>query len=131
MTETPKICLNRVSGLYCRVSTLDQISGLESQIRTLKEYCEKNRITNYEIFTDEGISGAKYSRPALDRMMSLVREGKIERVICYSFSRFARSVTHFERLHASQKQAKKETLKVKEQAESQAQLQVLDMSAPW
>lgn len=52
---------NRVTALYCRTSTLDQKNGLESQIRTLKEYCEKNKITNYELFTDDGISGTKSS----------------------------------------------------------------------
>lgn len=36
----------------------------------------------------------KHSRPALDRMMNDVREGMIEKVIVYSFSRYARSVTH-------------------------------------
>ncbi len=85
---------NKVTALYCRVSTFDQGKGLESQIRTLKEFCEKNKIENYEIFADEGISGTKNSRPSLDRMMALVREGKIDSVVVYSFSRFARSVTH-------------------------------------
>lgn len=84
----------RITCLYCRVSTQDQSSGLEAQIRTLSEYCQKNNITHFEIFADEGISGAKASRPSLDRMMKLVREGKVERVVCYSFSRYARSVTH-------------------------------------
>lgn len=85
---------NKITCLYVRVSTQDQVSGMESQIRTLKEFCEKNGVKNAEIFADEGISGAKHSRPGLDRMMKLVREGKAERVIVYSFSRFARSVTH-------------------------------------
>ena len=84
----------KITALYCRVSTHDQHNGLESQIRTLKEFCEKNRIENFEIFTDEGISGAKNSRPSLDRMMNLVRSGNVESVVVYSFSRFARSVTH-------------------------------------
>jgi DNA invertase Pin-like site-specific DNA recombinase len=36
----------------------------------------------------------KSSRPALDRMMNDVRAGLVEKVIVYSFSRYARSVTH-------------------------------------
>lgn len=40
------------------------------------------------------LSGVKQSRPALDRMMNDVREGSIEKVIVYPFSRYARSVTH-------------------------------------
>jgi DNA invertase Pin-like site-specific DNA recombinase len=85
---------HRVTAVYVRVSTQDQHSGLESQIRVLTEYCEKNGIKHFELFADEGISGAKSSRPSLDRMMSLVRQGQVERVVCYSFSRYARSVTH-------------------------------------
>ncbi len=92
--EQETIQPNRITACYARVSTQDQVGGLESQIRTLKEFCEKNNITNYEFFTDHGISGAKLSRPNLDRMMAMVREGKVERVLVYSFSRYARSVTH-------------------------------------
>lgn len=84
----------KLTALYCRVSTQDQHTGLESQVRVLKEYCERFNIKNYEFFSDEGISGAKTSRPGLDRMMALARENKLERVVCYSFSRYARSVTH-------------------------------------
>ncbi|OFZ06271.1 MAG: hypothetical protein A2X97_02285 [Bdellovibrionales bacterium GWA1_52_35] len=94
MNETPNQEISKVTGIYVRVSTNDQNSGLESQIRTLKEYCEKNKIVSYQVFADEGISGAKSSRPGLDRMMAEARQGKIDRVIVYSFSRFARSVTH-------------------------------------
>lgn len=80
--------------LYGRVSTDQQTGGLESQVRALKEYCAMNKITDYELFTDEGISGTKSSRPALDRMMAAVRNGECSCLVVYSFSRFARSVTH-------------------------------------
>jgi DNA invertase Pin-like site-specific DNA recombinase len=63
-------------------------------LRILKDYCSKNDIQSYELFTDEGISGTKSSRPALDRMMSAVQAGEINSVVVYSFSRFARSTTH-------------------------------------
>ena len=84
----------KITALYCRVSTADQANGLQSQERTLIEYCAKNQIANYELFTDEGISGAKINRPSLDRMMAQAREGRFDKVVVYSFSRFARSVTH-------------------------------------
>lgn len=82
------------TALYARVSTADQASGLEAQVRTLKDFCEKNGITNFELFADENVSGAKASRPGLDRMMQAARNGELERVVVYSFSRFARSTTH-------------------------------------
>ncbi len=86
--------LNKKVFLYGRVSTDQQTGGLESQVRALKEYCAMNKITDYELFTDEGISGTKSSRPALDRMMAAVRNGECSCLVVYSFSRFARSVTH-------------------------------------
>lgn len=79
---------------YARVSTADQSTGLESQLRVLKQYCESNNIVNPEFFADEGISGTKASRPALDRMMAAVENDEISAVVVYSFSRFARSTTH-------------------------------------
>jgi DNA invertase Pin-like site-specific DNA recombinase len=85
--------MNKVA-LYARVSTDQQTTGLESQVRILKDYCTRNDIQNYEIFMDEGISGTKSSRPALDRMIAAVNAGEVTSVIVYSFSRFARSTTH-------------------------------------
>jgi len=80
--------------LYARVSTDMQATGLEAQVRTLKEYCEHNKILDFELYSDENISGTKSSRPSLDRMMAAVKGGEVSCVIVYSFSRFARSVTH-------------------------------------
>ena len=60
----------------------------------LRQYCEQNGITEYELFSDGGISGTKSSRPALDQMMAAVDRGEISAVVVHSFSRFARSTTH-------------------------------------
>lgn len=79
---------------YCRVSTALQGSGLESQVRQVRQYCEIMKLNDVEIFTDENQSGAKQSRPALDRMMKAVRDNEAEMVIVPAFSRLARSTTH-------------------------------------
>ena len=105
-------------GLYARVSTADQKTGLESQIRALKEYCERKQITEYELFTDENFSGAKVSRPSLDRMMESVRRGEVSTVICYSFSRFARSTTHLLSALEEMKQHTTEFVSITEQIET-------------
>lgn len=86
--------VKRRTALYARVSTADQKTGLESQVRALRIYCEQNKIENYELFCDENISGTKASRPGLDRMMRSVEAGEIDAVIVFAFSRYARSVTH-------------------------------------
>lgn len=86
--------MKKLTCLYVRVSTDQQTGGMESQIRALKEWCARNAITEYELFTDEGISGAKESRPSLNRMMQMVEDGLVEQVVVFSFSRFARSTSH-------------------------------------
>lgn len=84
----------RITALYCRTSTSMQVSGLDAQVRALRRYCNDKGIKDYVIYEDDGVSGAKASRPALDRMMEDVKSGKIEKVLVYSFSRYARSTSH-------------------------------------
>ncbi len=71
-----------------------QGNGLEAQRRALEAYCQTTGITDYQVFEDENISGAKTSRPALDGLMEAVRRGEFDSVVVYSFSRFARSTRH-------------------------------------
>ncbi|MDH4468010.1 MAG: recombinase family protein [Bacteriovoracaceae bacterium] len=80
--------------LYCRTSCSSQEKGLDAQVRALRRYCQERGITNYVIYEDDGISGTKDSRPALNKMMQEVHAGRVEKVIVYSFSRYARSTTH-------------------------------------
>jgi DNA invertase Pin-like site-specific DNA recombinase len=94
MTENKFENSQKKFALYARTSTVDQQTGLESQVRVLRTYCEQNKITDVEFYTDGGVSGTKASRPALDRMMAAVEAGEISTVVVYSFSRFARSTTH-------------------------------------
>jgi DNA invertase Pin-like site-specific DNA recombinase len=85
---------NKKVALYARVSTEKQEKGLEAQQRALEEYCKTRSIDDFVLFSDEAVSGAKSSRPGLNKMMIDVRAGKIRSVVVYSFSRFARSTTH-------------------------------------
>lgn len=57
-------------------------------------HCPMLGLQNYEMFIDHGISGAKESRPALNEMMTRVEKAECSQVIVFSFSRFARSVSH-------------------------------------
>lgn len=80
--------------LYSRVSTSHQDNGLESQERSLEHYCQLNNEIHYKKYSDKNVSGAKSSRPELDKLMSDVSQNKISKVVVYSFSRFARSTRH-------------------------------------
>jgi hypothetical protein len=43
---------------------MDQVGGAESQTRALIDWCAKNNVANYEIFTDHGILALrKVGRP--------------------------------------------------------------------
>jgi DNA invertase Pin-like site-specific DNA recombinase len=92
--NSTKVNNKKITVLYCRTSTLMQEKGLDAQARALRRYCSEKGITDYVIYEDDGISGTKDSRPALNKMMAEVNEGKVERVIVYSFSRYARSTSH-------------------------------------
>jgi DNA invertase Pin-like site-specific DNA recombinase len=80
--------------LYARVSTALQSTGLETQVRVLRQYLEQNEIKDYQIYMDENVSGTKNSRPGLDQMMADMRSGTISTIVVPAFSRFARSTTH-------------------------------------
>jgi DNA invertase Pin-like site-specific DNA recombinase len=84
----------KLTALYIRCSTDKQATGMEAQKRALEKYCNDNDIKDFKVYEDFGISGAKESRPGLDSLISDSNVNKIETVIVYSFSRFARSTSH-------------------------------------
>ena len=51
--------------LYARVSTALQGSGLDSQIRALRIFCEQNNVTDYELFADETQAAPNLQDPHL------------------------------------------------------------------
>jgi predicted site-specific integrase-resolvase len=65
MQDTQTATVNtpvRRTALYARVSTSDQAKGLDAQERALRIFCEQNKITNFELYSDENQSGTKSSR---------------------------------------------------------------------
>ena len=50
-----------------------------------------------EAFVDEGVSGAKPSRPALDRMMAAARLGLVDLVAVWTLDRLGRSLANLRR----------------------------------
>lgn len=79
--------------LYMRVSTQEQVengNSLEFQKEKLEAY---SKIHEYKIvgeYVDAGISGAKFNRPALDRLKDDV--DKIDVVLIYKLDRLSRSI---------------------------------------
>jgi DNA invertase Pin-like site-specific DNA recombinase len=91
--EAMKLQKQKRVAIYARVSTN---SGQDPamQLRELREYCV---VRNWQIcreYIDKGVSGARESRPELDRLMAEAHRRKFDVVACWKFDRFARSVSH-------------------------------------
>jgi DNA invertase Pin-like site-specific DNA recombinase len=79
--------------LYCRVSTLDQ--NPENQKIELLDYVKHNsdRFELFDVYEDT-TSGAKDSRPALDRLMRDARARLFQHVIFWKVDRLGRNAVH-------------------------------------
>lgn len=80
---------------YCRVSTDqdEQLSSYENQVNYYRDYISKRE--DYElvdIYADEGISATNTKkRDAFNQLIQDCREGKVDRILVKSISRFARN----------------------------------------
>lgn len=78
--------------IYARVSTADQ--NCEMQLREMRQYCAARGWTEVEEYVDSGWSGAKASRPTLDRMTADCRKRLVDTVMVWKLDRLGRSLTH-------------------------------------
>ena len=79
--------------LYMRVSTQEQAengNSLEFQKEKLEAYCKLHEYKIVGEYVDAGVSGAKFNRPALDRLKDNVE--KIDIVLIYKLDRLSRSI---------------------------------------
>jgi len=65
----------------------------EPQLRDLRAYVTARSWQAIE-FVDQGVSGTKERRPALDRLVRQVKARRIDVVVVAAFDRFSRSVRH-------------------------------------
>jgi DNA invertase Pin-like site-specific DNA recombinase len=81
------------TAIYARVST-NNGQDPEMQLRELREYCQRRGWQLAGEYVDAGISGAKDSRPELNRLMADAHRRRFDAVVVWKFDRFARSVSH-------------------------------------
>lgn len=79
--------------LYARVSTLNN-QDPEMQLAELREYAGRRGWQIVEEFADEGVSGCKESRPALNRLMADACRRRFDAVLVWKIDRFGRSLKH-------------------------------------
>ena len=78
--------------IYARVSTTEQ--STDSQLLDLRRYVSERQWHLYREYVDNGISGTKDSRPALNELMNDAKKRRFDVVLVWRFDRFARSTKH-------------------------------------
>ena len=81
----------RRAALYARVSTLDQEP--ENQLAELRRYVAARDWVAIE-YVDQGVSGTKDRRPALDRLVADARRRQVDTVVVWRLDRLGRSLKH-------------------------------------
>src|SRR5580698_5347775 len=82
------------ASIYARVSTSNNGQDSTMQTREMEEFCDRRGWELADSYIDNGISGAKESRPELDRLMADAHRRRFDTIIVWKFDRFARSVSH-------------------------------------
>src|SRR5690349_24780448 len=80
--------------IYARVSTTNHGQDVGLQTRELRQFAETRGWTLAGEYIDAGVSGAKDSRPELNRLMAEAHKRRFDVVCVWRFDRFARSVSH-------------------------------------
>ena len=81
-------------GIYVRVSTDDQRENgysIDSQLRMIKEYCEKNDYGIIDVYNDAGHSGKDLMRPEMQRLLADIKSKKIDKLIAIKVDRLTRN----------------------------------------
>jgi len=80
--------------VYARVSTANNGQDPTMQTRELEEYCQRRGWEIASAYVDVGVSGAKDSRPELNRLMADAHQRRFDTVLVWKLDRFGRSLRH-------------------------------------
>lgn len=83
---------NLKAAIYARVSTDEQT--VDPQLRDLREYAANRGWREVQEFVDVGVSGAKDSRPAWNRLWDAIQKGKVKVLLVHALDRLGRSLPH-------------------------------------
>ncbi len=87
-----------VAGILARLSNerideskkYGESGSITNQKDLLLDFCKKNKIKVYSVYSDDGESGAFYDRPEFMRMIDDIEAGHINMVVVKDLSRFGR-----------------------------------------
>ena len=97
---------NNKVAIYARLSREDEdkIDGnkesrsIENQIKVLSDYATENEFDIYEVYYDDGISGATQERPGFQKMMDDAKKKKFNILLVKDISRLGRTMHHVGKL---------------------------------
>ena len=78
--------------IYARVSTVEQTTA--NQLLDLRQDASARGWRHITEFIDEGVSGSKESRPALDKLVKDARRRKLDVLVVWKLDRLGRSLRH-------------------------------------
>ena len=92
--------------IYTRVSTTEgleqEFTSLDNQRESAESYIQSQKSEGWivlpDIYDDGGFTGANTERPALQKLLSDIKEGRINCVIVYKVDRLSRSLLDFSQL---------------------------------
>ena len=80
-------------GIYARVSTSDQ--DCTQQLTALREYVSARGWKVQGEYVDNGHSGSKDTRPAMNRLLAAARKRAVDAIVVWKMDRWGRSMPHF------------------------------------
>jgi DNA invertase Pin-like site-specific DNA recombinase len=89
--------MTRRIAIYARVSTSGQQS-VDMQLRDLRDLAARRSFDVIKEYCDEGVSGSRESRPALDALLRDARRRRFDAVLVWKLDRLGRSLVHLVRL---------------------------------
>lgn len=87
--------MSRITALYARVSTDEQSRegySIDTQVEKLKAYATFQGWTNIELFIDSGYSAKDMRRPEMQRLIKLIKAGRVAVVATLFVDRLSRNL---------------------------------------
>lgn len=72
--------------------------SIENQVQLCREYCVKHGIEIFDVYEDEGFTGANINRPEYQRMLKDAKKKRFDMLICYRLDRISRNIVDFSTL---------------------------------
>lgn len=89
---------------YVRKSVYsDKSDSVANQERMCREYVEMrfpNQIESFDVYQDEGFTGANTNRPDLQRLMEDIEAGFVDALVVYQLDRLSRDVRDFSNIYS-------------------------------